>query len=206
MVALAVEPTGGALESPRELTPRRVPLEIRQQRPAPQPQLGRTLMAVQAPARAHPPTQPVHRPIDRVARAMASRLVVCHRVGLRLVHKLRQHHEHRGGPRLRGTPLRKLAHLAAELLCVSGPVDVPHLAVQFVGLATALADLQEPVQETEDYRDPRKARLERIPRRRLAIYGDRLGSVVGFGLPQLGREDAVGLEMALSVEAVSATP
>ncbi len=69
-----------------------------------------------------------------------------------------------------------------ELLSGSGPVD-----------------LQEPVQETENHRDPRKSRLERIPRHRPAVCVDRFGSVIGFGLPRLGREDAVGLsEMAVS--------
>src|SRR4051794_12103221 len=76
MVAFAVEPMGRALERPSALTPRRIRPEILQQGPAPQPPLGRALMAVQAPPRIHQPAQPVHRPVDRVARAMASRVVV----------------------------------------------------------------------------------------------------------------------------------
>src|SRR4051812_15480782 len=52
---------------------------------------------------------------------------------------------------LNGTPSLKLAHQAAKLLRGGGAVDVPHPAVQLVGLAAAVANLQEPVQETEHH-------------------------------------------------------
>src|SRR3954462_11405622 len=114
MVALAVEPMGRALERPRALPPRRVRPEALQQGPAPQPQLGRALMAVKAPARVHQPAQPVHRPVDRVARAMAARGVVRRRVGLRLAPQLLQHLAHRGGQGLGRTPPLKLPPLKMD--------------------------------------------------------------------------------------------
>src|SRR5208337_2909396 len=69
---------------------------------------------------------------------------------------LRQHLVHRGGPGLRCTPLLKLVHQALKLLRSGGTVDVPHPAVQFAGLAAAVANLQEPVQKTEHHRDVMK--------------------------------------------------
>ena len=127
----------------------------------------------------HQPAQPVHRPIHRVARAMTSRMLIGHHVGLRLVPQFRQHLAHRGGPGLRCTPLLKLVHQASKLLRSSGTVDVPHPAVQFVGLAAAVANLQEPVQKTEHHRDQGKQRLESIPRRRPTVGVDRLGAYSG---------------------------
>ena len=41
-------------------------------------------------------------------------------------------------------PLLKLVHQASKLLRGGGTVDVPHPAVQFVGLAAAVANLQNP--------------------------------------------------------------
>ena len=126
-------------------------------------------MTVQAPACIHQPAQPVHRPIHRVARALTSRMVIGHHVGLRLVPQFRQHLAHRGGPGLRCTALRKLVPQASKLLPSGGTVDVPHPAVQFAGLAAAVANLQEPVQQTEHHRDQGKQRLERILRRRPTV-------------------------------------
>ena len=90
----------------------------------------------------------------------------------------------------------KLVHQASKLLRSGGTVDVPHPAVQFAGLAAAVANLQEPVQKTEHHRDQGKQRLERIPRRRPTVGVDRLGGVLGVDVPRFGREHAVGfLEM-----------
>ena len=80
---------------------------------------------------------------------------------------------------LRCTPLLKLVHQASKLLRSGGTVDVPHPAVQFAGLAAAVANLQEPVQKTEHHRDQGKQRLERILRRRPTVGVDRLGGVLG---------------------------
>jgi hypothetical protein len=86
MVALAVEPMGRALECSGALTSWSVRSKVHQQGPTPQSKLGRTLMAVQAPACIHQPAQPVHRTIYRVARAMASRMGIGDHVGLRFFH------------------------------------------------------------------------------------------------------------------------
>ena len=104
-------------------------------------------MAVQAPAGIHQPAQPVHGTVHRVARAMASRMGVGHRVGLRFVPQFRQHLAHRGGTGWRDTPLLKLVHQASKLLRSGGTVDVPHPPVQFVDLAAAVANLRESIQE-----------------------------------------------------------
>src|SRR3954463_4298487 len=137
MVALAVEPMGWALESPGALPARRVWPEVLQRRPAPQPQLRRPLVAVQAPARVNQAAQPVHRPVHRIARPMASRMVIGHRVRVRLGPQLLQHLAHRGSPGPGGTPAPKLAHEASELLRGGGTVDVPDPTMQVAGLAAA---------------------------------------------------------------------
>ena len=193
MVAFAVESMGRTVVGAGSVAPGGIGAKVQQQGPAPQPQLRRALMAVQAPAGIHQSAQSVHRAVHRVARAMASRMVIGHHVGLRLVPQFRQHLTHRGGPGLRATPLLKLVHQAAKLLRGGGTVDVPHPTVQFVGLAAAVANLQEPVEETEHHCDPRKPRQERIARRRPAIGVDRLGGVVGLDIACFGREHAVGL-------------
>ena len=113
--------------------------------------------------------------VHRVARAMASLMGIGHHVELRLVPQLRQHLVHRGGPGLRCTPLLKLCSSGVKLLRSGGTVDVPHPAVQFAGLAAAVANLQEPVQKTH-HRDQGKQRLERIPRLRPTVCVDRLGA------------------------------
>ena len=82
MIAFAVEPMGRVLENPTALAPRGVGPEVLQQRPAPQPPLGRTLMAVQSSACVHQPAQAVHRTIRRVARAMASQMGISHYIRL----------------------------------------------------------------------------------------------------------------------------
>jgi len=97
----------------------------------------------------------------------------------------------RPGPH--GTPSLKLAHQASGLLRGGGPVDVPHPAMELVGLAATVADLEEPVQEAEHHRDGGEQRGEGIPRRRPAVDVDRLGDVAGADVACLGREDAVSL-------------
>ncbi len=154
-------------------------------------------MAVQAPVCIHQSAQPVHGTVHRVARAMASLMGIGHHVELRLVPQFRLHLVHRRGPGLRCTPLLKLVHQASKLLRSDGTVHVPHRAVQFAGLAAAVANFQEPVQKTEHHRDQGKQRLEHIPRRRPTVGVDRLGGVCAFDVACLGCEHTVGfLEMS----------
>src|SRR3954463_12924906 len=98
VVAPTVEPMGRAIESPRGLPSGGVRPEVLEQRPAPQPQLRRASMPMQAPAGVHQPAEPVHRPVPRVARPMAARMVIGHRTSLRPGPQLLQHLANRGGP------------------------------------------------------------------------------------------------------------
>jgi hypothetical protein len=82
-VAFLVELMRRAFIGTLEIAPRGIRPDVHQQRPNPQPQLRRALMPVQAPIRLHQATQQVHRPIHRVARPMASGMVLGYCVGCR---------------------------------------------------------------------------------------------------------------------------
>src|SRR5947209_14569816 len=132
MVAPPVEPMRRTLVGPLEIAPRSVRPEVHQESPAPQPQLRRSLMTVQASPRVHQSAQPVHRAVHRIARAMTSRVVISHGIGFRLLPQLRDHLTDGGGPGLGPAPLLKLAHSASEFFRGGGSVDVPYPTVQVV--------------------------------------------------------------------------
>jgi len=71
--------------------------------------------------------------------------------------------------------------------------------MEFVVLATAVADLQETVQKTEDHDNGRETGLERVLRGCPAIGVDRLGSVLGIQVASLRREIAIGGRQMLVV-------
>ena len=93
---------------------------------------------------------------------------------------------------MRLAPLLELAHQAEELLGGGGSTHVPHVAMQIVVLAAAVANLQEAMQEAPHHGDRGKQRLEGVLSRRPAVGVDGFGGVVRVQLAGLDRNVCVG--------------
>jgi hypothetical protein len=183
---------GGALEAGRASRLRLKGPKIHQQRPSPQPGLRRLQVPVQRAVGVQQPIQRVHRTVHRIARAVALRVAITQNILLGPTPELVQRLLNRARPHAGRAPLTKGRHRLAEGVGTGRLVHLPDLLMQLERLATPVADLQDPVQETQDQDHLREQRppgaLGCFP----AVGVHRLRSVRGGHRDRLIAEPAVG--------------
>src|SRR4051794_26346278 len=107
-------------------------------------------MTMQRPTGVQLPIQPVHWPVHLVARALAPRVIVTEDILIGPTPELLQRLLNRARPRAGRAPLAERRHPRAERLGRRRLVHLPDLLRQLERLAAPVADLPEPVQETQD--------------------------------------------------------
>ena len=153
VVLLLIEPVSGTLVDSSVAATRGEGAKVLQQRPASQTQLAVVLVAVKSATGIQQAGQAVHQSVDQIAGAMRAGVIVADHILRRSFPQLGDHFLHRRRPGSLLEPLAKHRHPLAEFIRRRRTIHVPHLPMQPVGFAAAVANLQETVQEAQDRHD-----------------------------------------------------
>ena len=172
--------------------------EIVEESPASKASFATPLMTMQAASRISLAMECVHRAIHRIARSMASRMLVTQYVFVLPPVEFVDHFFDGGLPGRTITGLFQLFHALLEFCRRFSPVDVPDLIVDLLVLAAAVTDLQKPVQKAEDDGNPLKELLKGVLRGRPTVGIDRPRRIFGSDLTDFLLKLSIGfLEMSI---------
>ncbi len=141
VVLLLIELVGWTLVGSPVTATRSERAEVLQERPTSQTQFAAVLVAVKSATRIQQAGQAVHQSVDQIAGAMRAGVIVADHILRRSFPQFGDHFLHRRRPGSLLEPLAKHRHPLAEFIRRCRTIYVPHLPVQLVGFAAAVANL-----------------------------------------------------------------